>query len=222
MSSVGSAGACELLWAHRLRTGLFGFCTSPRRSFSGASLVVGLDVVRPSFFLFPFGLIAVTWAAGLPFPVVFARFCLSMLTVRTGELAFLGRGAPALGFLYGLRTVITKVDSIDSAVPGAENGAMELTWGMPTGTGMASAMLLLCLSAVIALAACGGERAAPVADTPVPVEPKAVSAPSTTFSAAAEPQPTATRTSTPAPTPAAVAELTMAQTSSVRPTRPSS
>ena len=177
--------------------------TSPRRSFLGASLVVGLDVVRPSFFLFPFGLIAVTWAAGLPFPVVFACFCLSMLTVRAGELAFLDRGAPALGFLYGLRTVITKVDSIDSAVPGAENGAMKLTWGMPTGTGMASAVLLLCLSAVIALAACGGEQAAPVADTPVPVEPKAVSAPSTTFSAAAEPQPTATTApvDTPAPVP---------------------
>ena len=111
VASVGSAGACELLWAHRLRTGLFGLGTSPRRSFLGASLVVCLDVVKPSFFLFPFGLIAVTWAVGLPFPVVFACFCLSMLTVRAGELAFLDRGAPALGFLYGLRTVITKVDS---------------------------------------------------------------------------------------------------------------
>ena len=116
---------------------------------------------------------------------------------------------------------------------------MKLTWGMPTGTGMASAVLLLCLSAVIALAACGGEQAAPLADTPVPVEPKAMYAPSATFSAAAEPQPTATAapvdtpvpvptpTPTPAPsstgtpsptptaepTPAAIAEPTMAQTS---------
>ena len=70
-------------------------------------------------------------------------------------------------------------------------------------------MLLLCLSAVIALAASGGEQAAPVADTPVPVEPKAVSA---TFSAAAEPQPAPTAEHTPRATaaPAPVAELTMA------------
>ncbi len=45
---------------------------------------------------------------------------------------------------------------------------MKLLWGRLTGTGMASAMLLLCLSVVIALAACGGEQVAPAVATAVP------------------------------------------------------
>ena len=68
-------------------------------------------MVRPSFLFFRFGLIAVTCAAGLPFPVVFAGFRLPVLTVGSGKLVFLDWGAPALGFLLGLRNVITKVDS---------------------------------------------------------------------------------------------------------------
>ena len=69
---------------------------------------------------------------------------------------------------------------------------MKSLWGRPTGSGKASAVLLLCLSAVIALAGCGGEQTSPAADTPGPVGPTAVSAPSATVSAAAEPEPTAT------------------------------
>ena len=45
---------------------------------------------------------------------------------------------------------------------------MKSVWGRPTGSGMAPTVLLLCLAAVIALAGCGGEQTAPVADTPVP------------------------------------------------------
>ena len=82
---------------------------------------------------------------------------------------------------------------------------MKSLWGRPTGSGKASAVLLLCLSAGIALAGCGGEQTAPVADTPVPVGTTAVSAPATGVSAAGEPQPTATvapaDTPVPVPTP---------------------
>ena len=46
-----------------------------------------------------------------PFCDVFAGFRLRVLAVGAGELAFLDWGAPALGFLRGLRTAITKVDS---------------------------------------------------------------------------------------------------------------
>ena len=45
---------------------------------------------------------------------------------------------------------------------------MKSLWGRPTGSGKASAVLLLCLSAVIALAGCGGEQTSPAADTPGP------------------------------------------------------
>ncbi len=50
---------------------------------------------------------------------------------------------------------------IDLTVPGAENGAMKGLWGMQTGTGMASAALLTCLSALVAMAACGWEQVSP-------------------------------------------------------------
>ena len=79
---------------------------------------------------------------------------------------------------------------------------MKSLWSRPIGTGMSSTVLLLCLSAVIALAACGEEQAVPTADTPVTVGPTAESALSATSSAAAEPQPTAAA-STPGPTPTA-------------------
>ena len=45
------------------------------------------------------------------------------------------------------------VDALDTA----ENGAMKSIWGRPTGTGMASTALLLCLALLSVLAACGGE-----------------------------------------------------------------
>ena len=56
---------------------------------------------------------------------------------------------------------------------------MKLFWGRLTGTGMASAvLLLLCLAVLTVLAACGGEQTAPVTGTPVPVGTTAVSGPS--------------------------------------------
>ena len=87
--------------------------------------------------------------------------------------------------------------------------------GRHTEIRMASTVLLLCLTAVIALAACGEEQqATPAADAPVPSEPTIVSAPTATVSAAAEPQLTATvapadtpvPVPTPTPTPKATAE----------------
>ena len=78
---------------------------------------------------------------------------------------------------------------------------MKLTWGRPTGTGMASAMLLLFLSAVIALAACGGEQAAPAVATTVSATPMGTAALATTLEPTTEPQPTATPTPLPTATP---------------------
>ena len=85
----------------------------------------------------------------------------------------------------------------------------------PTGTGLVSTVLMLCLTAVIALAACGGEQAAPAVATTTPATPTAAATPAATVSVAAEPQPTATvapadtpvpvATPTPTPKPAAVA-----------------
>ena len=46
-----------------------------------------------------------------PFTDVFAGFRLRVLVVGAGELGFLDWGVPALAFLRGLPTVITKVDS---------------------------------------------------------------------------------------------------------------
>ena len=66
---------------------------------------------------------------------------------------------------------------------------------------MAATVLLLFLSAVIVMVACGGEQTAPVADPPVPVGPTAVAAPSATVSATAELQPTATVPPADTPTP---------------------
>ena len=86
--------------------------------------------------------------------------------------------------------------------------------GRPTGTGMAAAvLLLLCLSAVIALTACGGEQTSPVVATTAPATPTAAAAPAATPEPTTEPQPTATvapadtpvPVATPTPTPAAVA-----------------
>ena len=82
---------------------------------------------------------------------------------------------------------------IDPTVPGAENGAMASLRGRRTGTGMASAALLLCLAVLTALAACGGEQAAPVADTPVCTAATALPQPTPT------PLPTATALSTAIP-----------------------
>ncbi len=87
---------------------------------------------------------------------------------------------------------------------------MKSLWGRPIETWLASTVLLLCLSAVVTLAACGGEQAAPGTDTPVPAEPKTVSAPSAAVSAATEPQPTATVA--PADTLVPVPPLTPTQT----------
>ena len=86
-----------------------------------------------------------------------------------------------------------------------------------TGTVKAAAVLLLCLGVLTALAACGGEQAAPAVATTGPATPTAAATPATTVSTAAEPQPTATvapadtpvpvatPTPTPTPTPTAVA-----------------
>ena len=46
-----------------------------------------------------------------PFTDVFAGFRLRVLAVGAEELVFLDRGSPALAFLRGSPTVITKVDS---------------------------------------------------------------------------------------------------------------
>ena len=62
---------------------------------------------------------------------------------------------------------------IDPTLPGAENGAMKSIRGRPTGTGMASAVLLLCLAVLSALAACGGEQTSPTVATAVPGTPTA-------------------------------------------------
>ena len=92
---------------------------------------------------------------------------------------------------------------------------MKAFWVRPTGTGLVSTVLMLCLTAVIALAACGGEQAAPAVATTTPATPTAAATPAATVSVAAEPQPTATvapadtpvpvATPTPTPKPAAVA-----------------
>ena len=76
---------------------------------------------------------------------------------------------------------------------------MKTFWVRLTGTGLASTVLLLCLSAVIALAACGGEQAAPAAATAVPVT--ATASPSATPEPATEAPPAATQAPTDRPTP---------------------
>ena len=76
---------------------------------------------------------------------------------------------------------------------------MKMFWVRLTGTGLASTVLLLCMSAVIALAACGGEQAAPVAATAVPAT--ATASPSATPEPATEAPPAATQAPTDRPTP---------------------
>ena len=91
---------------------------------------------------------------------------------------------------------------------------MKFIRGRMTGTVKAAAvLLLLCLSAVIALTACGGEQTSPAVATTAPATPTAAAAPAATPEPATEPQPTATvppadtpvPVATPTPTPAAVA-----------------
>ena len=131
---------------------------------------------------------------------------------------FFAIGAPAIGAPtehsqplapaesnWNTRRVTGRI--IDATVPGAENRSMKSFWGMQTGTGMAS-MLLLFLAVLGALAACGGEQTSPAADTPVPAAVTATPRPSPTPTAApvpAETPPptqTPTATSTPTATPA--------------------
>ena len=91
---------------------------------------------------------------------------------------------------------------------------MKFIRGRMTGTVKAAAvLLLLCLSAVIALTACGGEQTSPAVATTAPATPTAAAAPAATPEPTTEPQPTATvapadtpvPVATPTPTPAAVA-----------------
>ena len=70
---------------------------------------------------------------------------------------------------------------------------MESLQGRRTGTGIAWTALLLCLAVLTGLAACGGDQAAPVGDTPVSVAATALPQPTPT------PLPTATVLSTEVP-----------------------
>ena len=85
---------------------------------------------------------------------------------------------------------------------------MKFIRGRMTGTVKAAAvLLLLCLSAVIALTACGGEQTSPAVATPAPATPTAAAAaasPAATPSPTPTPTitPTATATPSPPPTPA--------------------
>ena len=100
---------------------------------------------------------------------------------------------------------------------------MKLFWVRLTGTVKAvAAMLLLCLTVLIILAACGGEQTSPAVATAVPHTPTATATPVATVSTAAEPQPTATvapadtpvplPTATPTPTPTPTAVVTPSAT----------
>ncbi len=82
---------------------------------------------------------------------------------------------------------------------------MEALWGRLSRTVRAAVPPLLCLSVVIALAACGVEQAAPAVATTVSATPMGTAAPATTVDPAAEPQPTATlaQAETPVPLPMA-------------------
>ena len=100
---------------------------------------------------------------------------------------------------------------------------MKLIWRRVTGTGMTSVVLLLCLSGVIALTACGGEQAAPVVATTVAATPMATAAPVATLEPTAGTKLAATQalavTPTPTPTPApnAVPEPTATPVPTVAP-----
>jgi outer membrane biosynthesis protein TonB len=91
---------------------------------------------------------------------------------------------------------------------------MKLIWGRLTGLGKASALLLLCLSSVIALAACGGEQTSPAVAATVAATPTATAAPAATPEPTAGSPPAATQApgDTPTPTP------TLAPTAAPEPT----
>ena len=105
---------------------------------------------------------------------------------------------------------------------------MKFIRGRLTGTVKAAAVLLLCLGVLTALAACGGEQAAPAVATTGPATPTAAATPAATVSTAAEPQPTATvapadtpvplPTATPTPTPTPEAAATPPPTATSTPT----
>ena len=79
---------------------------------------------------------------------------------------------------------------------------MKFIRGRMTGTVKAAAvLLLLCLSAVIALAACGGEQAAPAVATTVAATPTATAAPAATLEPTTRAQPAATQGPADTPTP---------------------
>ena len=95
---------------------------------------------------------------------------------------------------------------------------MKLFWVRLTRTGMASAMLLLCLGVMIILAACGGEQTSPAVATTVPhyahgrvrtgaATPEPTTEPqlTATVASADTPVPVPAATPTPTPPPAAVA-----------------